>query len=300
MPLRPVQLVWLSISIATVFSVYSDVVRAQSYFGPAYETPRMTLLQWSHGGGFRGGAPGPDEPLVADRPDFTEASVTVGRGVVQLEMGYTFTNDEAGGDNVKSHSYPEPLLRVGLLAEWLEFRMGWNYAEQFTRQGGVVASAAGAEDMYLGFKIALTPQEGILPETAIIPQMTVPSGGSAFRAEDVLPGLNWVYSWELNDCLSLAGSTQGNGAIDDSTSRRYLEATQSIVLGQSLTERIGAYAEWYGCFPYSADNAKPAHTFNGGFTFLVNNNLQFDVRGGVGLNQAAEDYFVGAGSAIRF
>ena len=37
-----------------------------------------------------------DEPLVTDRPDFTESSTTVGQGVVQLEMGYTFTGDSSG------------------------------------------------------------------------------------------------------------------------------------------------------------------------------------------------------------
>ncbi|HUE70669.1 MAG TPA: hypothetical protein VMP01_07245, partial [Pirellulaceae bacterium] len=42
-----------------------------------------TLFQWSYGNSFSGG-PNLDEPLVTDRPDFTEASSTVGRGVLQL------------------------------------------------------------------------------------------------------------------------------------------------------------------------------------------------------------------------
>ncbi len=265
----------------------------------------MTLMQWSYGTSFAGGAPGPDAisttgPLVADRPDFTEASVTVGRGVAQLEFGYTYTLDEEGSTGDRSHSYPESLLRVGVLAQWLELRVGWNYARQTTRDGAALSSESGSEDLLLGLKIALTPQEGILPEMALIPQLTAPTGSSAFSAGDVLPGLNWVYSWEINDALSLAGSTQGNGAIDDATDRRYWEVAQSLVVGYRLTERIGAYAEWYAFFPYSADAAKPRHFFNGGFTLLVNDDWQFDVRAGLGLNDAADDYFVGAGSAMRF
>ncbi len=269
-------------------------------YGPPHKEPRQTLLQWSYGTSFEGGAPGRDEPLVADRPDFTEASVTVGRGVAQLELGYTYTFDRQAGQSTDSYSYPEPLLRVGLLAEWLEFRVGWNYAEQISRNGSATIAQSGAEDLYLGIKIAMTPQEGILPETALIPQMTVPSGGTVFSAAEVLPGLNWIYAWEISDCLSIAGSTQGNGAIDEITGERYWEMAQSFVFGYSLTERMGAYTEWFASFPYSADTSKPAHFFNGGFTFLVNNNLQLDVRAGLGLNSAAEDYFVGAGSAIRF
>ena len=37
-----------------------------------------------------------EEPLASDRPDFTEASSTVGRGRVQLEAGYTLVRDRAG------------------------------------------------------------------------------------------------------------------------------------------------------------------------------------------------------------
>ena len=269
-------------------------------YGPPDNEPRKTLLQWSYGTSFEGGAPGWDEPLVADRPDFTEAAVTVGRGVAQLEIGYTYTFDEEGGESTDSHSYPEPLLRVGVFSEWLEFRIGWNYAEQLSRHGSPQVAQSGAEDLYLGIKIAMTPQEGILPETALMPQMTVPSGSAPSTAGEVLPGLNWIYAWEINDCLSMAGSTQGNGAVDEITGKRYWEMAQSFVVGYGLTDRIGAYSEWFAFFPYSADTAKPEHFFNGGFTFLVNNNLQLDIRAGLGLNSAADDYFVGTGAVIRF
>src|SRR5688500_11339184 len=60
--------------------------------------PPRTLLQWAHGVDDEGGPPGRDEPLASDRPDFTEASTTVGRGVCQLEMGYTYIHDSSGAD----------------------------------------------------------------------------------------------------------------------------------------------------------------------------------------------------------
>jgi hypothetical protein len=67
-----------------------------------------------------------------------------------------------------------------------------------------------------------------------------------------------------------------------------------------LTDCLGAYTEWFGLFPHSADTAKPEHFFNGGFAYLINNDVQWDIRGGVGLNDAAADYFVGTGLTIRF
>lgn len=254
-----------------------------------------TLFQWSYGGDSSGG-PDLDEPLVTDRPDFTEASSTVGRGIAQLEMGYTYTFDDDGTTTTKSHSYPEPLLRYGILDDWLELRIGWNYLHE--EVAGV--SVSGSEDLYLGFKIGLTPQEGILPEMALIPQMTVPTGASAFTADEALPGLNWIYGWEVNDFISTAGSTQFNRAIDDGTGNAYTEWAQSWTIGYSLADRVGAYTEYFGLYPTSADTALPEHYFNGGFTFLINDDIQFDVRAGTGLNDAADDYFAGTGLSIRF
>jgi len=268
-------------------------------YGPCDCEPRGTLLQWSYGTSF-GGGPNLDEPLVSDRPDFTESSVTVGRGVTQIELGYAYTFDEEGADSAKCNSYPQFLLRQGILAEWLELRVGWSYTDVETITGGTPARMSGSEDLYLGLKLALTPQEGILPEMALIPQMNVPTGSSAFTSGDVQPGLNWVYSWEVNDFLSIGGSTQGNRVQDDVTSDSYWETAQSVTLAYSLTEKIGAYTEWYAFFPHSADTAKPEHYFDGGFTYLVNNNFQLDIFAGLGLNRAADDYFVGTGAVIRF
>jgi hypothetical protein len=42
------------------------------------------------------GGPFLEEPLVTDRPDFTESSSTVGSGVLQLEGGVTFSNFRNG------------------------------------------------------------------------------------------------------------------------------------------------------------------------------------------------------------
>ena len=268
-------------------------------YGPGPCTPRKTLMQWSYGTSFSGG-PDLEEPLVTDRPDFTEASSTVGLGVAQIEFGYTYTYDNDGVSSTRSHSGPETLLRYGILAEWLELRVAWNYADERINTSGLSAFQSGAEDLYLGLKIGLTPQECLLPEMAIIPQMTIPTGSDGFTSDEVLPGVNWLYSWGLTDRIAIAGSTQANRAADEQTDETFLEVAQSATIGFGLTDRIGAYSEWYGIFPSGADTVRPQHYYNGGFTYLINNDFQLDWRAGAGLNEFADDYFVGAGGAMRF
>lgn len=254
-----------------------------------------TLLRWNSGLAEEGGA-NLDEPLVTDRPDFTEASSTVGQGVVQCENGYTYSFDNDGIDETISHSYPESLWRIGVFAEWFEVRFAFNYAHEEVNS----VNDSGWEDIYVGAKLGLTGQAGILPEMAIVPQMTIPTGDDTLTADEVMPGINWLYSWEINDFLSTAGSTQFNRAPDVLTSDPYTEWAQSWTLGYTLTDNVGAYTEWFGFFPHSADSAETEHYFNGGFTFYLTDNVMWDIRAGVGLNEAADDYFAGTGLSFRF
>ena len=249
-----------------------------------------TLLQWGYGA-FPGG-PKLSEPLVTDRPMFTQASSTVGIGVIQTEMGYTYTKDSDG--DLRSHNWVEPLLRVGAFADWFELRLAVSPLTE--RSGG--DTTRGLDDLYLGAKISLTPQAGVLPEMAIQPQVNIPTGNDAFTAGEVQPGVTWLYSWSLCEDVDLAGSSQFNRAKDGSGST-YTEWAQSLAVTLSLAENLNAFNEWYALFPTGAATAKPEHYYNGGFTRLVGNDVQWDIRIGMGLNDAADDFFFGTGLSVR-
>lgn len=259
-----------------------------------------TLLQWSSGNSFSGG-PDLDEPLVTDRPDFTEASSTVGRRVTQLEMGYVYVNDRGPGASFDGHAYPDVLVRQGVFANWLELRVGWTYLSDQETVGNVTTTSSRSSDLLLGVKIGLTPQEGCLPEMALIPQMFVPiSNDPVLGGGEVLPGVNWIYAWELSERISMGGSSQLNRALDDASGQPYGLYAQSWVLGYSITDCVGAYTEWFALIPDGADTNQTQHFVNGGFTFLASNDIQLDIRAGMGLNDAADDFFVGTGVSIRF
>ncbi len=258
-----------------------------------------TLFCWSSGDPCDGG-PNLDEPLITDRPDFTEASVTVGRGVVQIESGYTYLSDDNGASSSREHIFPEMLMRVGVLADWFELRVGYTLIEGTTHTFGEGrATFTGSNDLYLGMKLALTGQAGVLPEMAIVPQMFVPSGSSDHTAGETLPGVNWLYGWDVTDFIATGGSTQVNRRLDDETGDPYAEFAQSWTIGYSLADRVGAYTEWFCLAPDGADSNHNENYFDGGVTFLVTDNVQLDARAGVGLNEAAADMFSGLGLSIR-
>ena len=243
-------------------------------------------------------------PLVADRPDFTEAAATVGRGVVQLEFGYTYEYDrpEGGhGGGIWTHSLGEPLLRVGVLSEALELRLGLSPVSVGVGADGRNATESGMEDLYLGIKLVLTEQDGLRPAMAILPQMTVPTGSDAFTSDRTLPGVNFIYSWDLSQNVALASSTQMNRALSESRGgeSEYAQWTQSVVAGFSVGERAGVYAEWFAHFHAEPEGTRAEHYANSGFTWSFNDDLQWDIRIGVGLNESATGVFTGTGLVVR-
>ena len=281
--------------MSPVFAGFESVLSA----APCAADGCGTVFRWP---GQKPGSGGPDlnAPLVTDRPDFTEASSTVGMGVAQIEFGYTYTRDEQLGTSITEHSVGEPLLRYGMFADWLEFRLAMFPLQQKVAGAGTSVTDSGLGDLYTGFKIALTPQLDLLPEMALIPQLNLPTGSSVFTSDHVEPGVNWIYSWEINDQISTAGSTQVNRRIDGTTSDDYAEWAQSWTVACSCSDQLGAYTEWFALIPAGSDTESTEHYFNGGFTWLFSDDVQFDIRAGTGLNGPAADYFVGTGLSIRF
>ena len=70
----------------------------------------------------------------------------------------------------------------------------------------------------------------------------------------------------------------------------------SIVLGMSISDRFGAFAELYG----TSNNGDIPHTrADAGLTYLIRHNLQLDVSGGTGLDSGIKMYFVSFGLTWR-
>jgi hypothetical protein len=274
-----------------------------------------TLLAWQFGGKtgenrqsdtYGEGAqtdPTPQENSIkTDRPTFTPSSSTVGKNVIQLETGYTFTHNRGQGVAVDSHSYPEASLRFGILADWLEGRIGQNFASTNTAGPDLSASHTGAADLLLGVKLGLTKQQEYLPETAVIVQMSVPTGSPFLTQKEVMPGIIGIFSWELiKNRLSVGSSLSANRALDGA-GHFYTLLAESVVLNWSLTKQLDFFTEWYALTPSGAIDLAtgPRPFFDTGLTFRLTPNLQLDGRAGLGLNHHADEFFIGLGLSVRY
>ncbi len=238
------------------------------------------------------------DPIVTDRPDFTEASSTVGKGVVQAELGYTyFYNDRGAGPHEASHAYPELLLRLGMISDWIELRLG----QTLITLQEPAQSSTGFADTYLGVKLGIVPQLGILPELSIVPQVTAPSGSADLRADRSLYGVNVLYSWSVLSDSYIGASTQFNQREADEQHKIYTSFAQALVAGTRWDDAWGSYVEWFSLFADSSFGEEDSHFANGGVTYLLSNNLQLDVRFGSRLQgRFGEEIFAGVGLSVRY
>jgi hypothetical protein len=245
-----------------------------------------------------------EERIETERHDFTQSTVTVGKGVFQVEGGYTFFYKDHEEEIETSHSLPEMLCRYGI-SEDIELRMRTDYIWRFIDEADNVD---GAEDLQFGLKLGMTEQCGLIPESALEIQMSVPTGGSAWSTERVNLGLDFIYGWELTEDLKLYGSTGAfQNALGDfgflpeeSASDRFMVMSQSAALGIDVTERSTMYVEYYGIFSRDLEDEVTVGIFNVGVDYYLTNNLVVDIRSGVGLTEDSDDFFVGIGGGYRF
>ncbi len=231
------------------------------------------------------------DPLVTDRPDFTESAVTVTRGRTQIEFGYTFT--ELG--ELEEQTFGELLVRIGW-TEILELRVALNSWAQVDGPG---VDVSGSEDMSIGCKIRLSdplPAGSRLPQVAVLLATTLPTGSDEFGNSDLQPSATLALAWDVSDKTSI-GSNVGYARLGESGDR-FGELSASLALGRELSESLGGYVEVYAL---SRQEGHGDDQFiNAGFTWALSEDSQLDFRAGTGLDSDSADFFVGAGAAWRF
>ena len=228
------------------------------------------------------------EAIVTDRPDFTESNRLVPKGKLQLESGFTFTNQRLG---MHLLALPETLLRFGA-ANGVEGRVGLPGFERTT--GGKAARISGFGDAYLGLKLPL-PALRNGTELALIPALFVPAGKAGIQSEATQPEIKLVWAQSLADERSLSGMLYLLVPQEEGKRQRRIQHT--ISYGLPLAKGYALFTE---AVTDLGENILPAYQLHSGVTFQPDSNSQWDIHFGVGLNRQAPHSFLAAGYSVRF
>lgn len=224
-------------------------------------------------------------PILTDRPDQTETPFTVPKNRFQMETGFLL---EQTNSETKSFLHPSILFKFGLSNNF-ELGLITEFATIRTNSDNV----SGLSPVTLRFKENIAQEHGLIPATSFIGYLSVPYFASKnFQATYFAPAFRFTLQHTLSPRLSLGYNlgAQWDGETAEPT------FIYTLTTGYSITNKIGTFVELYGFAP---QKSKADHRVDGGFNYLVCENMLFDISAGLGISNNVPEYFLGTGFSFR-
>jgi len=231
--------------------------------------------------------------LVTDRPDATEASSTVGKGILQIETGGIYESFKENNLKTEAYTFNTTLVRYGILDN-MELRLGWSFTEGRAKFNGNTLNnvTSGLSPLLLGVKIDIAEENGAMPEIALIGHVfPLFSASKDYRPESTGIDFRFSLSHTLSEKSSIGYNIGGQWGDDSAEAA----AVYTVAYGYSITEDFGFYAELYGDLP---EDSSANHYWDAGLTYLVNNDLQLDMYVGTSITEG-QDLLFGLGASFR-
>ena len=225
-------------------------------------------------------------PVAPNRPGFTNGSATIAPGDALAETGLALVRAPASAGGLETLDLPETNLRVGVTPA-LEADIG--LPDYYDAHGGDRGFGDGA----VGVKYKFYQSRNGNTKASVAPSLSLPTH-TTFSSGQVDPTLLLGVQtasgarWSLASNLVLSNPTQ--------MGRRLFTTAASGSVAYTLTPALSAYLDAYDVVPREGP---PASAADGGFTYLVNANLQLDAELYVGLGGTAPVRTLAAGASFR-
>ncbi len=230
--------------------------------------------------------PAAAQEVSGDRPGFSNGPLALAPGFSQLEVGYTLTDS---GDT-ESHALAQTLVRYGLGGS-LELRVGVDGYQIVDAPG---RDPSGFADASVGLKWTVASEAGGAgADVGVLIGSSVPTGDSDIGVDAWQPGAALSVGRSLSERLALSGYLAWVRA--PGSTRRFDQVSGSVALSVSATETVGLFVEVYASDRESEDGPTAIY-FDGGLTRTISRRWVADLSAGVGLRNAAADWFVSAGA----
>ncbi len=235
------------------------------------------------------------QDMEADRARFTKGTGTVLPGHLQLEAGYDFSYDNNAGIEQSVHRIPDALLRVGVYED-LELRLAWDGYVSRVIPGDSTKDGPG--NFQVGIKHRMYENRLVMPDLSFLLELGLPTGDEDVSSNEAEPALSFLWAYVIPKYFSLAGNIRFAAPVQES--QRNFETNVSLAATKPLGNYLAGFVEYAGFFQnQDAPDTRPRHQLDGGFMYSLSDNVQLDVRLGLGLNEAADDFLARTGISYR-
>lgn len=232
--------------------------------------------------------PRPNDPeLAGDRPGFTTKAVSVPKGTLQLETGYTavVTN------NSDSHDIGEMLFRLGVM-KGVELRFGIGSWVVKNRESSTIH---GKNEPSLGMKVQFLQAGGAgkaRPDLSLLVGSPLPLGSQDIIESGMQPGTTAALGWPVTERLDFGINVGFTYAAEGTKS--FYQFHWSTAFGINLSDTEGIFLEYYALYP--GTRTGPMYNYiDGGVTWLALPRLQLDLRAGYHIASSDKEWYIGIG-----
>lgn len=244
-----------------------------------------------------------DRAYCPTRPGLGTTPCTIAAGHVSVETALTdWTLSQDSTQRSDTLLIGDSFVRLGL-SDTIEAQIGWTpFGHVRTRDKftGKVDRADRAGDIALGFKANLHDPDGSGVSIAVQPFVTLPVGRAPLGGGDWSGGVVVPITFDLNDTLNFATTTEADAAVDGDGHGRHFAASETLGLGVKLSKTLAVSIEGQ----LLRDEDPAGKTTQGlaslSFAWAAKDNLQLDVGGVAGLNRDAPDVELYIGVSRRF
>ena len=243
--------------------------------------------------------------IATDRPHQTETAEIVPYNTFQVETGFTFEQDKYDEFKNQNIIYNSCLLKFGL-GSGIDLRFGFDVlTNKVYKKESLVNENFGFSGLSFGGKKFLTKGTRFFPKTSLLAELYLPYfGKDQFRPSFTGGTMRFLCEHEISDKLELEYNF-GPDWNGNTPNVNYFFATS---LTYNLIGPISIYGELYGFFTEKKKQEMDLIINNGfyndircdgGFIYLINDDFQLDLEGGLAITKSSPDYFVSFGLSYR-
>ena len=248
---------------------------------------------------FKPTPPGDMRSLNSDRPSVTTGPYTVDAGHLQFEASFLqYTHDYAQGRHADSFDVMPTNCRVGLTSQTEIDLLIDPYQNVASYSPAQTMRFQGFGDTTLQGKLNIWGNDGGASAFGIISFAKLPTGAAGISNHHVEGGVILPISVALTDGLSLAGMAEFSIDRNASNTGCGWDMTDTLVLTKTLTPSTSVYVEYVGVAPIQAGRSFAA-SVDLGAAFQLNDNLQLDIAGNIGLSKSLPEFTILSGITIR-
>jgi hypothetical protein len=232
-----------------------------------------------------------NETIRTGRPGQAIGPFGVGKYVFQTQTGV-----DVGGFNEKRIGFssvnaaPNTNMRFGVTRH-LEINSAWEYRYDKYDKYGFGYSTNGLSLSTIGTRVNFFEGKKYIPAVGMQVSFKLPILSSAYDHKYVAPRILLIMSESLSKKFSLLM----NFGVDYNGNDAAPTGLYILNLSYSISSKWGTFIETYGNFTRNTFENR----WDGGFAYLLNDNLQLDIYGGAGYNYHRLHYFTSIGISWR-